>query len=170
LFKVTIVAQSENLLEWIKNTKWRLKAIKIGIYLFLLIMLIVFCLLSEASMWVFWFQAYLVFAEVSMTTATLLAMRHIHKSSQQLEEMGIRKNGVIMKLYIGFWASCTVITIVIIGLNLAIHYSWNYERVALITRMNTALLIFTLLQFLNMVCLDSIILLHYWKAGDTLRN
>mmetsp|Transcript_39648 Transcript_39648/g.51960 ORF Transcript_39648/g.51960 Transcript_39648/m.51960 type:complete len:137 (+) Transcript_39648:324-734(+) len=136
-------------------------------------MLIAFCLLSEASMWTFWFQVYLVVTEVSMTTATLLAMRHIHKSSQQLEEMGIRKNGVIMKLYIGFWASCTVISIVIIGLNLAIHYSWNswsYERVALMTRMNTALLILTLLQFLNIVCLDSVILLHYWKAGDTLRN
>ena len=109
-----------------------------------------------------------------MTIVTLMAMTHIHNCTKQLTEIGIHKDSVLMKIYIGFWLSCTTFTIIMIGLNLGIHYNWNTlrdpERIKFLLRMNIALLVMTLLQFLNMVCLDAVILFHFYKAGDKARN
>jgi len=74
-----------------------------------------------------------------------------------------------MKLYIGFWVSSISITIVIITLDLTIERFWKADEVddvKTMARLNIAMLIFSLVQFFAAVCLDMIILVHYWKAGD----
>ena len=79
-----------------------------------------------------------------------------------------------MKIYIWFWLSSTTFTLAVIGLNQGIHWNWNTledpERIKFLLRMNIALLVTTLLQFFNMVCLDAVILFHFYKAGDKARS
>ena len=174
LFKVTISAPSDTINEQVSHKMKRVWVVQLSAYLSLIVICAVFCVFASASWWTLYFQPYWLLAEFSMTIVTLMAMTHIHKCTQQLTEIGIHKDAVLMKIYIWFWLSSTTFTLAVIGLNQGIHWNWNSlkdpERIKFLLRMNIALLVTTLLQFFNMVCLDAVILFHFYKAGDKARS
>ena len=100
-------------------------------------------------------------------------MRRIHMSSKALEEYGIQKSSVIMKVYLAIWVSSTIITIAMICLNYQLAKSWGIgtvDNVKTQARICIAITVFLLCQFFMTVCLDLIILTHYWRAGDKIRG
>ena len=48
---------------------------------------------------------------MAITSITLLAMRHIERQSKQLERMGVHRNAVLIKSYIGIWTALCIITL-----------------------------------------------------------
>ena len=46
-------------------------------------------------------------AAVAFALTTLLSARHIHLNSMQVEELGIRTNSTLMKVYVVFWLVLT---------------------------------------------------------------
>mmetsp|Transcript_31392 Transcript_31392/g.38955 ORF Transcript_31392/g.38955 Transcript_31392/m.38955 type:complete len:145 (+) Transcript_31392:555-989(+) len=141
-------------------------------------------MIAGSSHWLPYFESFLVVAEMFITFATIVAMHRINKRSKALEEMGIRKSYIVMKLYIGSWVANTLNSIVITGFSIAIVDLSDLEDITIksitddatkkqfttFVRVNIALLVLFLLKFFYFACLDLIIMVHYWRAGDQLRS
>mmetsp|Transcript_6957 Transcript_6957/g.8374 ORF Transcript_6957/g.8374 Transcript_6957/m.8374 type:complete len:110 (+) Transcript_6957:347-676(+) len=84
LFKATITEHAESLLKEIERKKKRLKVTEAAVYCTLLTFAAVFCIISDTDNWLLWFEIFWLSSEVSMTMATLWAMRSIHMSSSAL--------------------------------------------------------------------------------------
>ena len=78
----------------------------------------VLIVISVPTTWyVMLFEIYWVGALMIMTGVTYLAMRNIHKNSQGLEKVGIKKDRNLMCYYIAFWVSCACISVLIMSVN-----------------------------------------------------
>ena len=148
------------------------------LYSIVVIITVVLCLITDTAYWLVYFEFYWVLAELIMTSVTLLTWRRIHQSSEALEEMGIHKSAGIIKLYIALWVSALFFSVITIGLNLHLQLEWHgvtlesfsEDLVQQSVKLVIAIDIFLFLTFFNNVCLDLIILVHYWRAGDSVRS
>ena len=141
------------------------------IYGVLVLMAGLLCIFKEHKNWMLGFECYWLITEVAMTVVTIVAMNRIHSCSVMLEDLGIKKDGFVMKLYIALWVSVSVITLAVIALNIIINIKWEFhdkQDVEQMARLNIAMINLTSIQFINSILLDLVILAHYWKAGDAL--
>lgn len=101
-----------------------------------------------------------------MTLVSLRAMAYIHKYTEPFEQVGIKRNNKLFLFYIGFWISCSMMALTIIGISadmtvLQINQN-NFEKQTLLAVVMAIVILF---QLINMVLLDFVILAHYWRAG-----
>ena len=64
------------------------------------------------------FYSFFEFAAVCFALTTLLAARHIHLNSQKIEQLGIRANSTVIKLYVIFWFVLAIATAVSVTITL----------------------------------------------------
>ena len=63
------------------------------------------------------FMVYYAAAVMTITAITYIAMRSIHKNSEELEKVGIKKDRTIMHFYIGCWVFCAIVSLIIVSTN-----------------------------------------------------
>ena len=58
---------------------------------------------TQFTKWRFFFASFYCFTIITFAITCILAARHIHLNSQQVEKLGIRTNSTIMKAYVTVW-------------------------------------------------------------------
>lgn len=54
---------------------------------------------------------YVIFI-LGMTLSTLFSVLHIHKNSKSIEVLGIKTNSTLMKLYVIFWTTLSLVVLI----------------------------------------------------------
>ena len=113
---------SEELLLWAKATRKKLLVIEFAVYTFLIVVSGSLLCLDSNRLWMYMFWT---LAELLITAVTLCAMHKIHLNTKVLENMGIHKSSLVMKLYLALWILSILISFVAIIIIIQ-TYSYSY--------------------------------------------
>ena len=66
----------------------------------------------HSETWNFVWSSFYPLCTITMMLVTLFSVRHIHKHSKSIVQMGIKTNSTVMKLYVVFWISLNLTSLV----------------------------------------------------------
>ena len=117
----------------------------------------------------FWF-----FTILAITLVTLISMRHIRRSSEALENIGIHNNSWQMIIYVTCWGIIAFISPSMTALSLGMNNMMKINEYALehkflLMRMAVVMYVFFFLIFLLLNVLDLLILSTYLRYCDELQ-
>ena len=91
-------------------------ALEIFMFTGLLVFCIVMLCMLDWEMWLITWQTFWLGGISLITLMTLLSMRHINIRSRSLEQIGVRPNALLMKVYVVIWVSVFISSIILVSL------------------------------------------------------
>ena len=112
---------------------------------------------------------YVIFI-LGMTLSTLFSVLHIHKNSKSIEVLGIKTNSTLMKLYVIFWTTLSLVVLINLLLYFMAKRRLENGYMSEVTFAKLEIVQTSILSFEYMICpgLDLLVIFAYFRLGKKL--